>query len=191
MEKASYEEYLMAHYYSKSKAFLYPLLGFKKEETFKPKGTYLAFQEHHITSYELSVRYEHAPESLLFRNFERMVISPHPYLRACYRIIDGTMYVFTLEKFYKDVEAFLRGEYSRFAEGSKSLILNYFGDDIKDIEVKPGRRMHAVLFPELYKKLVAKTLGVDVALLSELAELYDLDKETFIADLFSSCEDHP
>jgi len=190
MEKTSHDEYLMTHYYSKSKAFLYPLLGFKMVETFRPKGTYLVFQEHHITSYELSVCYEHDPESLLFRNFERMSISPHPYLRACYRIPNGSVYVFTLGKFSKDVDMFLQGAYSQFSESAKALVLRHFDDNIKDIEVRSGRRIHAILFPDLYRKLAAKELGVPLKEMPvELAPLYDLDKETFSVDLFSPCRD--
>lgn len=176
------ERYIDMKYYSKSKAFLYPVLGYRRVEAFKC-NSYLFFEEHAITNGELIVRYDHEGE--LYRSFEQERISPHPLLRACYKIAGGSVYIFDISGRHSDIDHFLRGEYSKFSTSMKKLILNYFGDNIEHLSPRSGREIHAVLFPEGYRPLVAKQLGdVPVENLTELASLYDLDKETLDMESF-------
>lgn len=171
------EKYIEMGYYCKSKTYLYPLLGFSRNEVYKPEGSYLFFLDHSILSNEIITYYKHG-DSELYNNFERTRIAQHPGIRSCYRTHEGTAYVFDLSEYKHDINRFLEGSYSQMSEKAKTKILQYMGDSAQDKKPKPGREAHAVLYPELYYDLIAKQLGVPRDLLSELASIFDLDKET-------------
>lgn len=180
------DSYIELAYYSKSKAFLYPILGFARNEIFRPQGSYLLFQQHTIANNELIVYYKHHREAL-YENFERQRITDHPRLRACYMVPDGSVFVFDIVDYAGDVQHFLTGEYSKFSKSLKAIILKYFGDTIEPLSPRPNRLTHATLYPELYQELVAKQLGVPKENLTELASKYDLDKETLNIEDYQPC----
>lgn len=178
--------YIEVRYYCKSKTFLYPILGYRMEETYNPK-TFLLFHHHDITNGELMVLYEHREGDVLFENFENMRIIDHPLLRACYTVSSGTVYIFDLSGHIDDIQHFLCGEYSKFTRSLKRTILKYFGDD-EEPTVRENRFIHAVLFPEGYRPLVAKDFKEPLKdLPAELAPIYDIEKETLNIDEYVAC----
>lgn len=180
-------DYIELNYYQKSKAFLYPILGFSRSELFRPVGTYLMFHHHTILTYELIVYYEHQKGDPLFENFQDNRVANHPRLRACYWTDNGTIYVFDISDFAEDIVSFLSGQYSSLSKQIKGIILKYLGDNIEPMTPRPNRQMHAVLFPDQYRELVAKSLGVPKENLTELAPIYDLDKETLNIEIYTPC----
>lgn len=179
------EAYIEVAYYSKSKCFLYPILKFRREETFKP-DTFLFFHDHSIVNGDLTVYYRNNA-SILYQNFEAERIAPHPLLVGCYKLPEGTAYIFNIAGHLDDIEHFLRGEYSLFSKSLKQTVLRYFGDDIEPMQPRPDRFTHAVLFPEEYRKFVARNLGVSPKLLTELAPLYDQERETLYVENWNHC----
>lgn len=177
MAKSSYIE---VAYYSKSKCFLYPILDYRRSETFNPE-TYLFFGNHSILNGELIVHYTHKGD-LLFENFQKMNIEPHPLLMAVYKVPTGTVYIFDISKYMEDILHFLAGEYSQFTKSLKTKVLKYLGDDPSDLECKPNREAHAVLYPEGYRPLIAKEWAIKSRDLGELAPIFDTDKETLEYD---------
>jgi hypothetical protein len=178
--------YIDVTYYSKSKAFLYPILQYSIDETFKAES-YLFFQNHSILNGELTVVYRHGGH-VLFGNFEAQKISSHGLLRGCYRAPGVSIYVYTIAAYSADIEKFLAGEYSRFSGSLKKKILLYMKDDINATAPAAGREAHAVLFPHLYRQLVAdRQLFCDVRALTELAPLYDQGKETLELEGVEPC----
>lgn len=179
-------KYIELSYYCKSKNFLYPILGFKRNESFRPQ-TYLFFQHHSILNGELVVLYPNEGD-ILYKNFEQNKVAPHPLLKACYQIPHGTVYIFDIAGHHSDIEHFLAGEYSKFSKSLKRTILKYMDDSIENTTPAPDRATHAVLFPESYRPLVAIQLGVPAKNLTELASIYDLQKESLEVEDFSPCE---
>lgn len=179
------EHYINLRYYQKSKCFLYPILGYKSDETYRP-SSYLFFQDHSILRGELTVFYRHTKESL-FEVFENNRIVNHPLLRGCYQAAEGTIYIYDISGYADDIELFLRGEYSKLSKSLKKTILRYFKDDIEPMSPRPDRFIHTVLFPEIYYTLVAKELGVSIKSLTELGSLYDMEKETLELEEFRNC----
>lgn len=176
----------MKAYYSKSKSFLYPILNFSRtKELFRPE-TYLFFHHHSILDGELTVFY-HNDGGVLYKNFEMQRLADHPLLVGCYTVPEGTVYIFDIAAHSEDIQHFLCGQYSKFSKGLKKTILRYFGDDIEPMQPMPNRHAHAVLFPDEYRKFVAKDLEVSVKSLTELAPIYDLEKETLNIEHFDHC----
>lgn len=179
------EAYIEVAYYSKSKCFLYPILKFRRNDTFKP-DSFLFFHTHSIVNGELTIYYPN-DGNVLYQTFEAERIASHPLLVGCYQLPEGTAYVFNIAGHLDDIEHFLRGEYSLFSKSLKQTVLRYFGDEIEPMTPRPDRFIHAVLFPEEYRKLVAREWHVSPKLLTELAPLYDADKETLNVDNWGHC----
>lgn len=180
-------DYILTDYYHKSKVFLYPILGFARNEIYKPENSYLMFHHHTILTQELIVYYKHRRDDALFENFQNKRIADHPRLKACYWCEEGSIYIFDLIDYANDINFFLAGRYSAFSNGLKVIILKYLGDTI-DGGARPKRYGHAVLFPELYQEQAAKQLGVEKKYLpEELADIYDLDKETLNIENYTPC----
>lgn len=179
-------EYIRLSYYSKSKNFLYPILGYRRNETYKCQS-FLFFQHHSVLNGELITFYVNEGEEL-FRNYEVTRIAPHPLLRGCYEVPRASVYVFDISGYSDDIQHFLCGEYSKFSKSLKKRILTYMDDDIEKTTPAPGRFSHAVLFPELYRNLVAEQqLGVPAKNLTELASIYNADKETLDIEDYHVC----
>lgn len=156
------------------------------EETYRPK-TFLLFHQHSILNGELIVKYDHREGDVLFENFENMKIIDHVLLRACYTISTGTVYIFDISGHFEDIQHFLCGEYSKFSKGLKKKILKYMGDD-EEPTPRENRFVHAVLFPEGYRPLVAKDFKEPLKDIPvELAPIYDVEKETLNIDDYVVC----
>lgn len=182
------ETYVQLSYYQKSMAFLYPILGYHRaNETYKC-ATYLFFLHHNVANGDIVVRYDH-DGGALYQAFESNRITSHPLLRSCYKIQGGSVYVFDISKWMKDIDQFLAGEYSAMSNDLKKLVLRFHNDDIMDTRPAPGRWTHAVLFPNLYRDLVAKQLGFENSkeMPRELGPKYDLDQETLEVDAYTFC----
>lgn len=177
-------KYIDLSYYSKSKVFLYPILGFSRGETFKAQS-FLFFREHSIINGEIVVYYPH--EGVLFDAFENDRILSHPLLRKCYTVGGGKVYIFNIDKWKTDIDYFLAGEYSKLSDSLKKTVLRYVGDNVEPMKAEPNRYAHAVLFPELYRFAVARDLGVSARDLTELASLYDHEKETLDIPIWDTC----
>lgn len=183
---AESNEYIRLKYYSKSKNFLYPILGYSRNETYKCQ-TYLFFHHHSIVNGELMALFPNEGEQL-FRNYEMGRIATHPLLRGCYEVPRANVYIFDISGYATDIQHFLCGEYSKFSKSLKKKILTFMDDDIDRVAPAPERFSHAVLFPEAYRQLVAdQQLHCSVKSLTELASLYDADRETLEIENFHSC----
>lgn len=178
-------QYIKLSYYSKSKNFLYPILGYKRNETYKCQS-FLFFHQHSVLNGELITLFPNNGDAL-YHNYEANSIAPHPLLRGCYEVPGASVYIFDISGYSDDIQHFLCGEYSKFSKSLKKKILIYMDDSIDVTTPAPGRFNHAVLFPELYRKLVAEELGVNVKNLTELAPIYDSDKETLDIENFQIC----
>lgn len=177
------KKYIEIKYFCKSRQFLYPILELAKHDTeeFKPKGVYLFFEDHSIEKGELILLY--GDIDVFFSNYERKKLIKHNRIRKVYETDKGNVYIFDVSDYKQDIDLLLCGEYSKFSNRLKSAILRYNKDKADFKKLEEGRYMHAVLYPEHYREAVSEELGVDVKNLTELAPLYDLEKETLYATI--------
>jgi hypothetical protein len=164
--------------YQKSQNFLWPLIGFKQNEKFKIKSSYLYWTEadYSIDNYELIVHYDVDVNSEDFKRYEKDNILTKSVV-ACFKVDPGMIYIFDMTYWHKDITEFMLGAYSKMRDTSKKTIMRYFGDENNN-NVIPGRPIHRALYPNLYYELVAEELGVPVTSLRELTNPYDLEDET-------------
>lgn len=179
-------KYIQTKYFSKSRAFLYPLLKIPRA-WMEPEGVFLFFNEHSIEKGELTVLYNNG-DSEVFNNFETVKLLNNKYLKNCYRTDRGPVYVFNIEQFKVDIGYFLKGQYSRFSVNSKRTILRFYGSDLEPLKVRENEKMHASLFPDLYAEVLADEFGVEPdAFGLEIVPVFDKEKETLHAEISERC----
>lgn len=179
MEKDKGEKnyYIRKVNFQKSYSFLYPLIGFRKNDEIKPHNTYLYWSEsdYSIEDYNLLVYYK-TDFNKEFKKFEKEFILTKDNIVGCFIVEGGILYIFDLISYANEVSEFLEGNYSKYGDKEKRKVMAYYGDiDCKT--VKPGRVIHMALWPELYYSVVSEELGVPEKDLSELMDKYNIKDE--------------
>lgn len=163
-------------YFQKSKSFLYPALGIKKNSPFKPLGTYVAI-EGLINPEDVRFICTFAKdESEEFKNFEIDMLIKNPLFIEKIDLEDFNAYVFDYEIYSNDWMSCILGTYSKLSTVLKKAIKSHYGANSSEYEY-----MSTYLFPEEYYETYATFLDVDVDVLKKIGELcnpLDLDKET-------------
>ncbi len=165
-------------YFQKSYTFLYPLLGFHKSKHPKPYQTYLAWpgvcdpeDRKLVCVYERDATDE-------WREFEREILITHKSLDQVIPVDDELIaYVFDMNPFKEDLDAFLTGKYSRMSVESKKKLTDYYG-----VHTPEWVYIESFLFPEKYFSQYAKILDVDEDLIRQVGELcegYDREREVY------------
>lgn len=169
--------YLQNTNFQKSYTFLWPLIGFKKNDSIKPKETYLFWTEadYSIDDYNLITYYE-TDFNHNFLKFENENILTKDNLLACFKVQGGMVYVWDLIYFSNTVAEFVQGRYSKFTEKDKKIIMTYFGG-ADDKTVRPGRLAYMGLYPEEFYDVVGQELNVEKKYLTELVKKYDVEDE--------------
>lgn len=182
-------KYVYAGYFQKSKNFLLPILGMRKDELFTPAGSYLWWNGgESIDNHKLIVTYEdHDP--LVFESFEKRQLLRNPYFESCYSVKGGKVYIFDISSHHETIEKFVQGKYSKLSEVVKKRILAYHEASMDKIP-KPGRYIHMSLYPELYYELVEYELETHgLKEVGELMDIPDKEKETLTIEIIGKCED--
>lgn len=178
-------------YAQKSKLFLLPLTGLKKDTHIKPVCTYVIDTERGITEldYKLIVPFT-KDESSEFSYYEDSYIlkSKNLDITNYFETDKLCIYVFDLYEYKEDYDRFLEGKYTEFSTRTKSLINIYWGK-VQGKKFYPHPKIEAYMSPmlETYER-VARELasGPDyIELLDsliknkEILDKPDLVKETF------------
>lgn len=161
-------EKLYGKYFQKSRTFLYPALGIKKNGKFVPSGTYISLSDL-ITADEMKliVSFKHS-DSEEFKTFENEELLSNPLFSQCILFKDYNLYVFNLENYKQDWSSFLLGKYSKLSPTLKRAIKTYYGEHSAEYQ-----HVETYLYPEKYYDLYAKLLNVEVTILQKARELCD------------------
>lgn len=189
---AEQEKYITGIPKSKSRNFLWPLVGFKKDAAFTPAGVYCYWDGDEIETVDngcLIAYYKESGDA--FKSFEeKEILTKDDCLQTCYKVENGTIYIFNIAEWIKDIYQFLDGKYSKFSREAKDVIMKYHG--IKDNKVaEPGRPIYMSLYPEIFHKAVAKELNMEVENIREVYELcekYKVEDETLKIYNREDCE---
>jgi hypothetical protein len=167
---------LYSKYFQKSKSFLYPALGIKRNSFFAPKATYLSIEGIiPVEDMKLICVYE-ADDSEKFKAFEESMLLTNPIFSKKLVLNNTNLYVFDLEIYKDDWVYFMIGKYSKLSNLLKRIIKNYFGQS--SVEYK---YIESYLYPDKYFEAYSKLLEIDVDTLKKIGELCDpcdLGKET-------------
>lgn len=162
-------------YFQKSKSFLYPALGIKKNSQFSPVNTYLSIDKHiGVEECKLICRFKNNTTDK-FKAFEKDMLIENP-LYIC-KVEDGdhTLYIFDFQIYTEDWFNFILGKYSKLSNSIKKAIKEYYGQDSAEYEF-----IRTYLYPEEFFAEYAEILDVDVKDLEAIGELcnpYDEEKE--------------
>lgn len=167
---------LYGKYFQKSKSFLYPALGIKKNSEFSPINTYMAINDViELDDMKLVCIFE-LNHSEKFLEFERNMLIENPLFFQKIETEDSLIYIFDFEIYKADWFSFILGKYSKLSITLKRAIKAYYGPNSQEYGY-----MDSYLYPKEYFNEYAELLDVSVESLSKIGELCDacdMDKET-------------
>jgi hypothetical protein len=163
-------------YFQKSKSFLYPTLGIKRNSYASPLNTYLSL-EGRIGAHECRlICLFKKDDSDRYKEFEENMIVGCPLYLEKIETEDAIIYVFNLEIYESDYFNVILGKYSKLSNVLKKAIREYFGDKSKEYSY-----IETFLYPDKYYAVYAKLLDMDVSIIESTKELCnpaDLEQET-------------
>lgn len=190
---------LQKSYIQKSKIFLLPLTGIRRERFYFPSNTYIASPDLIAEEYPMGINKDSNilivcfPKKLReesdrilkvvksknivdeneipqWEKYEIEVLFSNKNFIAFHESRDELVYTFDLSSFKRDWIKFLNGRYSLFTEDCKQIITNYRKNTLKEIE---KRKLVCYLYP--YKedclKEFAEQLGENINDLKQVKEL--------------------
>lgn len=184
-------EVLKSTYWSKSKAFLYPLTGLNKTLSY-PVESYLFWDGYSIYNYQLILywRWENYDD---FLNYCRENIFPvldkNGYLMETFDGDNSSVFILDMSEWALDIEMFLKGKYSKLSASAKDTIEEHHRY-YERAASKIAPEISAALEPHTKFKAygglsaieyVAQEYGFDLDELTkvgELAPFYDKEAET-------------
>lgn len=170
---------VMNSYFQKSKAFMYPLLGFAYQDKFPVLETYLQIEgSTQIGDYRLMAVYTHQPSNQDFLDYITE-IARHPDHEEIYITADNryVVCVFSLRNYATDYTHFINGRYSKLSDFCRSKICDFYG-----FKSAQWPYLHSFLNPAENFDWYAHLLEVPVDDLKKVGELcspYDAERETF------------
>jgi hypothetical protein len=167
---------IYSKYFQKSKSFLYPLLGIKKNDKFLPVSTHLAIESLYEPGDVKFICVFDNIDTEAFKYFETKMLIENPLFYE--KLTDGSrnIYVFDYEIYTNDWFNFILGKYSKLSNVVKRAIKTYYGDKTPEYQY-----MDSYLNPNEYYSTYAELLDVDIEDLKlgvELCDPCDLEKET-------------
>jgi hypothetical protein len=167
---------LYGKYFQKSKSFLYPALGIKKNSKFSPSGTYMAI-EGYIGAEDVKFicTFERI-NSDEYKTFEQNMLLENPLFLEKIDIEEYTIYIYDYTIYQNDWFNFILGKYSKLSQVLKRAIKNYYGDNSSEYKY-----MDSYLHPQEYYDDYSSLLNVtveDLKYTGELCDACDIEKET-------------
>ena len=165
-------------YFQKSRSFLLPILGLKKNAKFAPLQCYLEWKDmYSVKDRKLILVYE-KEDSVEWKNYiARTVMSNQMF--DCYietEVEDEVALVFDLHCIEQDYINVLQGRYSKLDKMSKKKIREYYGYNSPEYAY-----IESFLYPEKYYKTYSEILDVEeehIRFTGQLCDLPNIDKET-------------
>jgi hypothetical protein len=164
-------------YFQKSKSFLLPILGLKKDFKYAPIQSYMQWAGiYKLSDCNLILTYEKSDEPS-WNKYLLNTIMANRMFNEYYDIDAETIAVsFDLYSISEDYQYVIDGKYSKLSKQTKSKIREYYGYNSPE-----WAYMESFLFPERYIPTYSKILDVDeehIRFTGELCDLPNLNKET-------------
>lgn len=176
---------LYSDYFQKSKTFLFPALGIRRNEHTASINTFISWEDRYsVEDHRLIVVKNGGIENPHYRQFEKVYLLANKLFEDMTFINKNTIaYVFNLETFKDDWGFFLQAKYSKLSITLKNRIKNYYKDHSIEWEL-----IESFLYPknyfEVYSDLIYdikdRARGLEVLrTVGELCSPYDEDLEMF------------
>lgn len=165
-------------YFQKSKSFLYPALGIKKNNQFKPSGTYLAIRDCvGPEDVKLICTFEQK-DTDDFTLFEKHFLLENPLFVTKMIVDNSGVYVFDFQIYEQDWFNFILGKYSKLSNVLKRAIKQHYGESSSEYKF-----LEIFINPVEYFEDYAELLDVPIENIKQIGELCDpcdIEKETLI-----------
>ena len=159
---------LYSKYFQKSKSFLYPALGIKKNDKFKPINTYLSIEGLIEPEDVKFICIFENKDTEAFKYFETKMLIENPLFYEKIEMEDYNIYVFDYEIYTNDWFNFILGKYSKLSNVLKRAIKTYYGEGSSEYEI-----IDSYLYPKEYYTLYSDLLNVDINSIKKIGELCD------------------
>jgi hypothetical protein len=168
---------LYGKYFQKSKSFLYPLLGIKKDCIYPPIQSYMAWEgKISITDHKLILTY-YSREEAGWDVFLLNTIMRNKLFHEYYDVDENIVAVtFDLDLIAEDYQKVVFGQYSKLSKLLKSKVREFYGYNSPE-----WAYMESFLYPDKYIRLYSHLLDVDESHIRHTGELCDkpnIDSET-------------
>lgn len=164
-------------YFQKSKCFLFPVLGIKKESEYIPIQSFMIWENiYNLNDYNLILIYENS-KHIKWHKYLINNIMNNRMFNEFFKVNENIVAVsFNLHDIKEDYNNIVKGKYSKISKKTKIKIRSYYGYSSPE-----WAYMESFLFPEKYIEIYSKILDVDeihIRHTGELCDLPDFDKET-------------
>lgn len=168
---------LYSKYFQKSRSFLLPILGIKKNTTFPSINSYLCWEGMYVlTDYKLILTY-YVDTDPKWNNYLLHILMNNPFFHEYHEIDKEYVALsFDMQSFKDDFEHVLFGRYSKLSKLTKGKIREYYG-----YHTPEWAYVESFLFPDKYMQLYSELLDVHIQHIKHTGELCDkpdIDKET-------------
>jgi hypothetical protein len=169
---------LYSKYFQKSRSFLAPILGLKKESKFPFTQSYLQWENvYGVDDHKLILTFEDYSKDKDWDKYLLNNIMYNPMLNEYHGVNQGNIIVsFDLHCIEKDYQHVLEGKYSKLSNLLKNKVRDFYG-----LQTPEWMYMESFLFPQKYIRLYSKLLNVDeehIHVTGQLCDKPDLEKET-------------
>lgn len=169
---------LYGKYFQKSKSFLYPLVGIKKDSLYAPIQTYMAWDGiFSITDQKLIATYYVRDDEQAWDSYLLNTIMKNKFFSEYHELDEEILAVsYDLSLMADDYQKVLFGQYSKLSKILKGRIREFYGYNSPE-----WAYMESFLFPDRYVPMYSKLLDVDESHIRHTGELCDkpnLDSET-------------
>jgi hypothetical protein len=176
---------LYSDYFQKSKTFLFPALGLRRNDHTASINTFISWEERYsIHGYRLIVVKYGGIEDPNYRQFEKVYLLTNRLFEDMIYVNKNTIaYIFNLESFKEDWNHFLRGRYSKLSMTLKNRIKNYYKENTIEwefIESYLYPKNFFEIYSDLFYDIKDRSRGIeDLKSVGELCSPYDKDLEMF------------
>jgi len=165
-------------YFQKSKTFLVPILGIKRECRYPFDESYVAWEDKYNTGdQKLVLTYPRKYDDPLWDEYLLVTLMGSKMFNEYHEIDESTIAVsFDLHCIEHDYRCFVNGTYSQMSRLLKQKIRDYYGTDSPEWVY-----MESFLFPSRFTKLYSTLLDVDeehIKFTGELCDKPNLQLET-------------
>lgn len=190
---------LKRDYWSRADAFLLPLTGLNKNETYEMRS-YLFWNEYTIDDYKLMVTFSYDDEYDKFVNYCRNYIFPvldrKGYLVENYDILGRSIFILDMSEWAMDIQMFMSARYSKFSLEAKNAIEKYHTFNGNQIDIS----VYSVLYPNKKISLLGEKTPIeyvaenydlnlaDLKSIGEIGSVYDEMSETLLTDINEICQ---
>lgn len=183
---------LYGKYFQKSKSFLYPVLGIRKDSMYPPIQTYMAWEgTFSLTDQKLIATYYMRDDDKTWDAFLLNTIMRNKFFSEYHEGNADVLAVsYDLSLIGDDFKKVMFGQYSKLSKVLKGKIREFYGYNSPE-----WAYMESFLFPDKYIPVYSKILDVDEKHIRHTGELCDkpnLESETLKLELNGEINDaHP